>query len=105
MSKGKGFFQRTIQPRRLKICLAIPCNGYLRIETHLSVVGILANTPHDFYSAYRTSCYVPENRWNLAQTAIREKCDKLFFVDADMNIEVHALNKLLALIKPFVCAA
>lgn len=97
--------QKPITPRRLKICLAIPCNGLIRIETHLSVVGILANTPHDFYSAYRTSCYVPENRWQLAQTAIRERCDKLFFVDADMNIEPHALNKLLALNKPFVGAA
>lgn len=98
-------FTPKIQPRRLKICLAIPCTGTVRIETLLSVVGILNSTPHDFFVDYRTGCYIEQNRTVLIQTAIREKCDKLFFLDADMVVEGQVVNKLLALNKPVVGAA
>ncbi len=98
-------FQKHVRPQRHKICLAIPCTGTVRIETLLSVVGILSNTPHDFYTAYRTGCYIEQNRTNLIQTAIQEKCNKLFFLDADMIVESDVVNKLLALNKPIVGAA
>jgi hypothetical protein len=40
-------FSKATQPRRMKICLGIPCVGTVRIETLLSVVAILNSTPHD----------------------------------------------------------
>lgn len=100
-------FQKLVKrviPRRLKICLAIPCTGTVRVETMLTVIGILNATPCDFYTAYNTSCYVHVNRHSLATRAIQENCDKLFFLDADMVVEHQVVNKLLALDKPFVGA-
>lgn len=104
----KGFmksFQPQVSPRRLKICLAIPCTGTVRVETLLSVVAILQATPHDFYVDYRTGCYVQDNRAKMARTAIEQKCDKLFFLDADMVVENQVVNKLLASGKQVIGAA
>jgi hypothetical protein len=103
--KGRAKFQKLFTPRRLKICLAIPCTGTVRIETMMSVVQIMNNTPHDFYFAYRTSCYVELNRTRLIQIAMEQNCEKLFFLDADMIVEANVVNKLLALNKPVVGAA
>lgn len=106
----KNFIKKPLwaraEAKRHKICFALPAGGnILRVETHLSIIGLMFKTPHDFYSAYRTGCYIQDNRYNLAQTAIREGCDKLFFLDADMIVDSDAINKLLALNKPFVGAA
>ena len=103
--KGKSIFNRQVKPRRLKICLAIPCTGTVRIETLLSVVGILGHTPHDFYVDYRTGCYIQENRTSMVKTAIREHCEKIFFLDADMVVEENVVNKLLEQNKPVIGAA
>lgn len=100
----KNFLKKT-EPRRLKICIGIPCTGTVRIETLLSVVGILGATPHDIYMAYRTGCYIEQNRTELIKTAIREKCDKIFFLDADIVVESDVINKLLAHNKPVVGAS
>lgn len=97
-------FQKQVQPRRLKICLAIPCVGTVRIETLLSVVGILNTTPHDIYVAWREGAYIEQNRTRLIQTAIEQKCEKLFFLDSDIVVEPNVINKLLAHNKPFVGA-
>lgn len=102
MSKYSGVKQVT--PKRYKICFAIPCTGTIRIETMLSIVGIMGNTPHDFYFAYRTGCYIEENRTNMIKTAIEQKCDKLFFLDSDIIVEHDVVNKLLAHNKPFIGA-
>lgn len=109
MSKGKGNrlfdFTRHAAPHRLKICLAIPNTGTIRIETMLSIVGILSATQNvDWFVDQKQSCYVEWNRTGLIQTAIREKCDKVFFLDADMVVEGGVVNKLLALNKPIVGA-
>lgn len=104
----KGFaknFQKKVEPRRLKICLGIPNTGTVRIETLLSVAAILSKTQHDIYIAYRTGCYIEQNRTELIKTAIREKCDKIFFLDADIMVEGDVINKLLASGKPVVGAA
>ena len=109
MSKGKGNklfdFSRKAAPQRLKICLAIPCGGTVRIETLLSVVGILSNTPHDIYFAYKESSYIEWNRSELIRTAIKQGCSKLFFLDADIMVEQDVINKLLAHNKPIIGAA
>lgn len=105
MKNFAGRFQKAIQPRRMKICLGIPCTGTVRVETLLTVVGILTSSPHDFYVDYRTGCYIEENRTSLILTAMRENCEKLFFLDADMEVEPQVVNKLLALNKPVVGAA
>lgn len=103
----KGFkkFQKKAQPRRLKICLAIPCVGTIRIETAMSIVAILNSTPHDIYFAYREGAYIEHNRTRLIQIAIEQKCDKLFFLDSDIIVEGDVINKLLALGKPFIGAS
>lgn len=104
----KGFaknFQKKVEPRRLKICLGIPNTGTVRIETLLSVAAILSKTQHDIYIAYRTGCYIEQNRTELIKIAIREKCDKIFFLDADIMVEGDVINKLLASGKPVVGAA
>jgi hypothetical protein len=96
---------KRVTPRRLNICLAIPTSsGTLRVETFLSVVGILNATPHNFYVEQRTGCYIEENRTELIKNAIREGCEKIFFLDADMVVEHNVVNKLLALDKPVVGA-
>ena len=101
----KQKFQKTVVPRRLRICLAIPSTGFVRVETLLSVVGILGATRNaDFFVDQKQSCYIEWNRTGLIQTAIREKCEKVFFLDADMVVEANAVNKLLALNKPIVGA-
>jgi hypothetical protein len=101
----KQKFARVTQPRRMKICLAIPCTGTVRIETLLSVVGILNSTPHDIYFAYKESSYIEWNRAELIRTAIKQGCEKLFFLDSDIMVEGDVINKLLAHNKPFVGAA
>lgn len=98
-------FQKQVQPRRLKICLAIPCTGTVRIETLLSVVAILTNTPHDIYVAYKESSYIEWNRAELIRTAIAQGCSKLFFLDSDIVVEGQVINKLLAQNKPVIGAA
>ena len=98
-------FERKTTPRRMKICMGIPCMGTVRVETLLSIIGILNATPHDFYVDYRTGCYIEQNRTELIKTAIKEGCEKLFFIDADMTVEPDVVNKLLALNKPVVGAA
>lgn len=98
-------FAKQVQPRRLKICLAIPCGGTVRIETLLSVVGILTSTPHDIYVAYKESSYIEWNRAELIRTAIAQGCEKLFFLDSDIVVEPGVINKLLAHNKPVVGAA
>src|SRR4026209_1430653 len=97
-------FQKAAQPRRMKICLAIPCTGTVRIETMLSVVAILNSTPHDIYVAYREGAYIEQNRTNLIKTAIAQNCEQLFFLDSDIAVEGNVINKLLAHNKPFIAA-
>lgn len=101
----KQKFARVTQPRRLKICLAIPCTGTVRIETLLSVVAILNSTPHDIYFAYRESAYIEWNRTQLIKTAIEQKCSKLLFLDSDIIVEGNVINKLLAHNKLIIGAA
>lgn len=101
----KQKFARVTQPRRMKICLAIPCVGTVRIETLLSVVAILNSTPHDVFVAYREGAYIEQNRTRLIQTAIESKCEKLLFLDSDIMVEGQVINKLLARNKPIVGAA
>lgn len=102
MSKYSGVKQVT--PRRHKICFAIPCTGTIRIETMLSIVGIMGHTPHDFYFAYKTGCYIEQNRADMIRIAIEQKCDKLFFLDSDIIVEHDVVNKLLASGKDFIGA-
>jgi len=104
----KGFtrkFQKQAQPLRHKICFAIPCMGTIRIETMLSIIDIFSVTNQDFYFAYRTGCYIEQNRTELIRSAIENKCNKIFFLDADMMVEGGVINKLLAHQKPVVGAA
>lgn len=89
----------------MKICLGIPCTGTIRVETMISIIGILQATPHDILIEYRTGCYVEQNRTELIKTAIRENCEKIFFLDSDIMVEPNVINKLLALDKPVVGAA
>jgi len=98
-------FQKQVQPRRLKICLAIPHVGTVRIETCMSVVGIVTSTPHDIYFAQREGAYIEQNRTRLIQMAIEQGCDKLFFLDSDIVVEGQVINKLLAHNKPIIGAA
>lgn len=94
-----------IAPIRHKICLAIPCVGTVRIETLMSVVGMMAQTPHDIYFAYREGAYIEQNRARLIQIAVEQGCDKLFFLDSDIVCEPQTINKLLASGKNFIGAA
>jgi len=98
-------FQKQVQARRHKICLAIPHVGTVRIETCMSVVGILSATPHDIYFAQREGAYIEQNRTRLIQMAIEQGCDKLFFLDSDIMVEGDVINKLLAHNKPIIGAA
>lgn len=98
-------FQKPVQPRRLKICIGIPCTGTVRAETLLSLIGILSATPHLIYVDIAEGCYIEQNRTKLVLTAQRENCDKLFFLDSDMKVEPQVINKLLALDKPIVGVA
>ena len=99
-------FNKKVTPRTIKICLAIPCMGTVRIETLLSVVGMLTTTNNAvFYVAYRTGCYIEQNRTELIKTAVRENCDKLFFLDSDIMVESNVINKLLSHNKPVIGAA
>lgn len=95
---------KIIQPRRMKICLAIPCVGTVRIETLLSVVAILNSTPHDIYVAWREGAYIEQNRTSLIKTGIAQGCEKLLFLDSDIMVEGNVINKLLAHNKPFIGA-
>jgi GT2 family glycosyltransferase len=104
MKRHRQKFPKVTQPRRLKICLGIPCVGTVRIETLLSVVAILNSTPHDIYVAWREGAYIEQNRTRLIQTAIEQKCEKLFFLDSDIMVEPNVINKLLAHNKPFIAA-
>lgn len=101
----KKFAPKAPAARRLKICLAIPCVGTVRIETLLSVVAIMSQTPHDIYVAYREGAYIEQNRTRLIQIAMEQKCDKLLFLDSDIVVEGAVINKLLAHNKSFIGAA
>lgn len=98
-------FQKNVTPRKMKICIGIPCTGTVRIETVLSLIGILQKTPHEVFVAYRTGCYIEQNRTELIKTAIKENCEKIFFLDSDIIVEPDVINKLIALDKPVIGAA
>jgi hypothetical protein len=88
----------------VKIFIGIPSAGTVRIETLLSVVTTIHASPHEFSVGYRVGAYIEENRTQLVQDAISAGCEKLFFLDHDMDVEAQVVNKLLALNKPVVCA-
>lgn len=87
----------------MKIFVATPCSaGLLRTETHLSILGVVYNTKHELHHMIWNSCYVHESRTILVYQAKAEKCDAIFFVDADMMFHNQTLNKLIAIDKPVV---
>lgn len=89
----------------MKIAIGIPNTGSIKSRTVLSLLSILWNTPDaTFHFINHQGCYVHENREKIVFEAKKAEADYLLFIDADMDFDQFALQKLLDLNKDVVGA-
>lgn len=88
----------------MHIGVGIPNTGTVKTNTMWSIISLIYRTRHNLHLIGREGCYVQLNRWQIVKQAMLEGCDKLLFVDADMQFDGDALNRLLAHNKPIVGA-
>lgn len=87
------------------IAVAMPmADDEIRFKTMISVIGLIFRTRHRLHPFGIRGYDTPDNRIRLVRQAQEFGCDKLLFVDSDMEFEEDALNKLLVHEKPIVGA-
>ena len=89
----------------LSVAVCIPNTGTIKMNTMLSVIDTIrrAASQKIFIHVFgREGCYVQLNRYELVKHAMQAKCDKVLFVDADMQFDGDVLLQLLAHRKPIV---
>ena len=71
-------------------------SGSLRMETVVSIVDIIANSGFPVAIFFCKGSILPDNRKKLVVDALRARCTHLLFLDADIELEKGAVQKLLA---------
>ena len=80
----------------MRISLAIITRGEVRIETVLSLMHTLKETPAEFHLNFRKGTYIQEMRNDALRDARAADADYLFFVDSDVTFPGDGLKKLLS---------
>ncbi len=89
----------------MHIAVGIPNTGTIKTNTMWSVVDLIyagARAKLHLHLIGREGCYVQVNRYEIVQQALAERCDKILFVDADMQFSGDVLPRLLAHQKPII---
>ena len=86
----------------MRITIGMPVGGMVKVQTMACTIGALAQIGGQKQFAYRSGCYVHENRAQLVHDAERFEADYLIFVDSDMQFNGDAFAKLIELDKDVV---
>lgn len=88
-----------------KISVGVASTGDVRIETAMSLMAMVGNTPNMMFNLVpKVGCYVHMNRENIVLDAQKEGATHLLFVDSDMEFQPNALSTLLKRNKPIIGA-
>ena len=99
--------------KELKVGICVPCMGTVRVEFMRSLVALTSHflqTKIPGYPANRYTLLTTQGsmlvqlRHNLVQSALKEKCTHILFLDSDMKFPKTILNDLLAAKKDIIAA-
>lgn len=89
----------------LKITIGLPSNGFIRVETALSVVVSVTSSPNCLFKLEApVGCYIHQLRKHIATEAIKCGSSHLMFIDSDMVFPSDGIAKLLHHNKPIIGA-
>lgn len=89
----------------MKIGIGIPNRGTINTVTMENLIAIMFDCflkGHSVQLITLESTYVDWGRVNCVRKAQQAGCDRLLFVDTDMEFESHALSQLLSHDKPII---
>lgn len=98
---------RKHKPKRLKVALCIPSSDVWKSRTGTDIAGaVCLSTMHgiDLAILNLEGSMISQQRNAIAETALRENCDYLWWIDSDMRFPPDALLRLLAHQKDIVGA-
>ena len=84
----------------MRIGICIPARGQIEVSTAFDLASMVnfdaKNTKNDInlYTAHGTLIF--DQRNNMVKTALKERCDYILFIDADMRFPKDTLRRLLA---------
>lgn len=78
----------------MKLAIAIPNTGIIKVQTVNSLLGLVKNLKCEYYTLLQEGSILHAIRENLVKKAIELKCTHLLFIDSDMVFEKDAFEKL-----------
>lgn len=87
-----------------RILIGLPIYKTISGRTAFSLIEMLKATPHETQVLFQDGVFVHQNQNIIAEYAVANGFDYVFFVEHDMIFEPETLNKLLADDKDIVCA-
>lgn len=90
--------------KELRILIGLPVYRTISVKTAFSLVELLKVTPHDTQVIFQEGVFVHQNQNDIAEYALANGFDYVFYVEHDMLFEPETLNKLLASEKDIICA-
>lgn len=95
------------RPKRLRVGLCVPSTDVWKAPTAVDIAGLSAiSSMHGIEIAIINlqGSMISQERNSIAETALRENCDYLFWIDSDMSFPPDALVRLIAHDKDIVGA-
>jgi len=78
----------------MKIGIGVPTYGIVKSKTTLSLMEIM-KLPYEFFPIFQYGPYISQNRDDIVDTAIKQKCTHLLFVGYDMQFYPVTIDFLI----------
>jgi len=84
----------------MRIGICIPARGQMEVSTAFDLAAMVnydaKNTKNDINLYTSNGTLIFDQRNNMVRTALKDRCDYILFIDADMRFPKATLSRLLA---------